>query len=144
MGLYRGLNTSNSVSLPAPTKPRGRSSSLKKSPRTPSVQPKEDCSVCNRRTQVVICTSPTCVHSFQGRLATWCYRHPNNCYLMDHPVNCPVCNSSLVEQKVLSKTDTSLTAEQSGTRVLRKPEKVLASGPSGPLLVLSAAAGRGS
>merc|ERR1711864_40476 len=124
--------------LPAPTRSKGRRSSRKKRSKSSPVQPEVDCPVCTRSPHPIRCTSPTCGLSFQGRLATWCPRHPNNCYLMDHPVSCPACKSPLVEQefgkepgtRVLSRKDDVPPTGQPGIRVCRKDD-VLAAGQPG-------------
>eukprot|EP00092_Neocalanus_flemingeri_P107615 GFUD01138143.1.p1 GENE.GFUD01138143.1~~GFUD01138143.1.p1 ORF type:complete len:452 (+),score=159.71 GFUD01138143.1:50-1405(+) len=49
--------------------------------------------ICYRPLHLVTCSSPSCGHSFYGRVATLCPTHPTDHYLMDHPTICPHCKA---------------------------------------------------
>eukprot|EP00092_Neocalanus_flemingeri_P028800 GFUD01031265.1.p1 GENE.GFUD01031265.1~~GFUD01031265.1.p1 ORF type:complete len:504 (-),score=175.14 GFUD01031265.1:59-1570(-) len=71
--------------------------------------------ICYRPLHLVTCSSPSCGHSFYGRVATPCPTHPTDHYLMDHPTICPICKAGPIVE------DRNLTLPQLLTQIKIKP-----------------------
>lgn len=106
LNLNPGFNHSRSLFFPSPA----LSSSVPSSP-----------CICYRPQHVVTCSSPSCGHSFYGRVAIPCLLHPTDHCLMDHPTICPKCQTvSLVEDMKLTLHKECLTKINSTPLPMRK------------------------
>eukprot|EP00092_Neocalanus_flemingeri_P028799 GFUD01031264.1.p1 GENE.GFUD01031264.1~~GFUD01031264.1.p1 ORF type:complete len:502 (-),score=158.47 GFUD01031264.1:59-1564(-) len=81
---------------------------------SPVKSPPTDC-ICYRPPHLVTCSSPSCCHSFYGRVSTSCPHHPTDHYLMDHPTICPICKAGPIVE------DRNLTLPQLLTQIKIKP-----------------------
>eukprot|EP00092_Neocalanus_flemingeri_P026039 GFUD01028224.1.p1 GENE.GFUD01028224.1~~GFUD01028224.1.p1 ORF type:complete len:455 (+),score=154.18 GFUD01028224.1:57-1421(+) len=85
---------------------------------SPVKSPPTDC-ICYRPPHLVTCSSPSCCHSFYGRVSTSCPHHPTDHYLMDHPTICPHCKAvPLVEDM---KATSSSGLKKHFTMIKSKP-----------------------